>query len=586
MHFDVCIFYSISYSLIAESVAMRKIKNRNLAQLLMQLRFTPEAKRQKQLDSVEKLLAIIDIDQEYPFEFVCFRITGFHPVGLEEQELIKGEELFDDLQIFIFKLSGQLARPAAEQSQKIYTVEELARVFDVSTKTVYRWRKRGLVALKYIFEDGLKRLGFLQSTVDRFLKANPELISRATSFTRLTDKQRKKVIRRAATLAARSKMFRKGIIDKIAAEIGKTSETVRYTIMNYEKANPDRVVFDKPSGVIDSARAAELYKLFKQGCDIKELMRRFGRSKSSIYRIINKRSARALLAEKIEFIDSEEFLEGDAQEKILKEPIISTKPVVRNSIDPFDLAGESLLPEYIQTLKDTPVLKREREVELFRRYNYLKFLACKTRTGMKPSSVSSALLHQIEDYLAEAETIKKMIIEANLRLVVSVASKHVSGRASLLDLVGEGNVSLMRAVEKFDYTKGFRFGTYASWAIAKGYARKMPARTARSRKAKAASLADIHRDLRTKDAADFAAIERARQSLAQVIRDELGDREQYIILNRFGPVGLPIKKKTKSLKQIGEDLGLTKERVRQIELLALQKLRQSLSAREFELLTG
>ena len=58
---------------------MRPIKNQNLAQLLIQLRFAPHKHRQKQLDAAEKLLAIIEKDKEYPFDFVCFRITGFHP---------------------------------------------------------------------------------------------------------------------------------------------------------------------------------------------------------------------------------------------------------------------------------------------------------------------------------------------------------------------------------------------------------------------------------------------------------------------------------------------------------------------------
>ncbi len=154
----------------------------------MQLRFTPKNKRQKQLDAAEGLLVLIEKEREYPFEFVCFRITGFHPKGLAGQPLIKGDELAEDLRIFISKLSGQVAQTVAEQNQKVYTIEELAEAFDVSTKTIHRWRKRGLFARKFIFDDGKKRFGFLQSAVNKFLKANPDLIAKAKSFTRLTNK--------------------------------------------------------------------------------------------------------------------------------------------------------------------------------------------------------------------------------------------------------------------------------------------------------------------------------------------------------------------------------------------------------------
>jgi len=564
---------------------MRRIKNRNLAQLLMQLRFTPQNKRRKQLDSAEELLAIIEGDKEYPFEFVFFRITGFHPKGLPELKPIKGDELADDLRIFISKLSGQVARSVAEQSQKVYTIEELAETFDVSTKTIDRWRKRGLIARKFIFKDGKKRFGFLQSSVNRFLEENPNLAAKGKNFTRLTKKGKQLILRRARALAAKGTMSRYQIIDKISAAIGRAHETIRYTILNYEKAHPDKPISDEPPGVIGPSDSAELYKLFERGCDIEELTSRFGRSKSSIYRIINQQRARALLAQRVEFIASDEFLEDDAEEKILAEPINAEKPAFRKSIEPLELASESLLPEYMQALRDTPVLNREREVELFRRYNYLKYLACITREGMKAECVLSSRLSKIENCLAEAETIKKMIIEANLRLVVSIAGKHTASGANFLELVSKGNFALTKAVEEFDYTTGIRFSRRASLNIAKEYA-KVSGKSIELTREKAGSLANIQRYLRTTEAADFPAIERARKSLVQTIKDELNEREQYIILNHFGLIGSPVKKEKKTLKQIGEDLDLTKERVRQLELIALQKLRQSLSIEEFELLTG
>jgi len=553
--------------------------------LLVQLRFTPQKKRQKQLDSAEKLLAIIDKEKEYPFEFVCFRITGFHIKGPVGEHLIKGDELAEDLRIFISKLGGQLALPVAEQDQKVYPIEELASHLNVSTKTISRWRKRGLIPRRFIFTDGVKRFGFSQSAIDKFLQENPDLVTKAKNFARLTNEEKRMIIKQAISLATKTSMSRYQIIEQITSKMGKAHETIRYIILNWEKANPDKPIFNRPAGVISPAQTGELYNLFKQGCGIEELMRRFNRSKSSIYRIINLRRAKTLLAKRIEFIASNEFLEKDAEEKIFTKTISSQGDVSAESTEPLGLAGGSL-PGYLQRLKDASGLNREQELDLFRRYNFLKYLAWKARDGMKLSSVRSDHLKKIESYLADAEAIKKMIIEANLPLVVSIARKHTTTGANLPDLVSEGNFSLMRAVEKFDYTRGFRFGTYASWAIAKDYARRIPAEAARPDKAPTASLANVQRDLRITEAADFAAIERTRRNLVQVIKDELDEREQYVIVNHFGLVGPPIKKKKKTLKQIGEELKLTKERVRQIELIALQKLRHSLSIEQFELLTG
>lgn len=565
---------------------MRPIRNENLAQLLMQMRFTPPAKRSRQLNAVEKLLSIIDVEKEYPFEFVCYRITGHRPKTEIPQQLVRGDQLADDLRILIWKLSGQLAAPVSLQREKVYTTEELAKHLSVSAKTIARWRKKGLMTRKFLFDDGKKRLGFLKSAVDKFLRGNPLLVENAASFKRVTKKEKDDILRRAVALAKKADLSRRQVIDRIARETGRAHETIRAVLGNYRKNSSKKArVLEQPRGVISPADAAELYKLYRQNVPVDELSKRFRRTRSSVYRIISRKRARALLAKKIEFIPSPEFQRPDARDDILAEPLDWHLLLFHTTDHPFNLENHSL-PEYIEVLTNTPILNRDTELELFRRYNFLKFLASTARADLSLARPQGRFLEQIESYLEQAETIKKILVEANLPLVVTIANKHTTTGANLLDLVSEGNVSLMNAVEKFDYTKGFRFATYATWAIAKDFARKIPAEALRLRKTTDTDMEELQKDFRAKTAAPVVAIERARHNLIKHIKQNLDDREQYVIISHFALTGTLIRKNRKTLKQIGDDLGLTKERVRQIELVALQKLRQSLSAEEFDLLTG
>jgi RNA polymerase sigma factor (sigma-70 family) len=563
---------------------MRKIKSPHLAQLLMQLRFTPEGKRRKQLEAAERLYALVDEQKKYPYEFVCFHITGYQPRNEGDQEVLSGRDLLDDLQIFTAKLSGKLATSVDDAHEKVYTIEELAEKFGVATRTINRWRKRGLLARKFVFPDGGHRFGFLASVVEAFAREHTDLVDRATRFHRMTSQQRRQAVRLARSLGSKTALSRHQIVLQVAAKLGVARETIRYTLEQYEKKNGDRAVYQKRLGRLRPTEGAELYRLYRQGLGVQQLMKRFDRSRSSIHRIVNQRRAAALLAHKIEYVPSDEFLEPGVKESILGKPLSLAAREHDRRIEPFELVGEHLLPEYLQVLKSTPVLTREQEVELFRRYNFLKWYVAGERHHLRLSRVSATLLSELEDYLEQAEEIRRMLVEANLRLVVSIASKHSGLGANFADLVSKGNFALIEAVEQFDYTTGHRFSRRASLNIAKEYA-KVSGRSTELTARRAASVATVQRGLR-ETTAGVLAVERARHDLAQVIREELDDREQYVILHHFGLTGSSVKKNTKTLKEIGDHLGLTKERVRQIELAALQKLRQCLSKEQFELLTG
>lgn len=561
---------------------MRQIKDNNLAELLMQLRFTPEEKRHKQVDALEKLMNIIETDKHYPFEFVHYRITGFQLKRPIEPYSLPGDELLQDLQVFLTKLSAKTAQDAASCGERVYTVENLARKLKISTKTVNRWRKRGLAARKFVFPDGVKRLGILQSSIDRYVGAHPTIAQNARAFGRLSPQQTERIIDLARELA-QADLSRHQVIARVAQATGRAHETIRYTLLNHDSQQPEQPVFAKPPGIISPSQAARLYELYRQKTPITELMRQFHRSRSSVYRIINQRRATALMGRRIRFVRSPEFEDAQQRQAILGEALNLRPGQGTHPFESFEMQGEQLLPEYLQILKDTPTIKGDLELKLFRRYNCLKCMACQTRAQVSLSRVSSALLKQAEAYLTEAEEIERLIIEANLRLVVSIASRHSFRGAGFAELVSKGNYALIKAVQEFDYTLGFRFSKRASLSIAKEYA-KVSGKSTELSKTRAESIGAIQRRLR--DTADIAAIERTRHGLTQVIRSELDQREQYVILHHFGLMGSGVKKETKTLNEIGENLGLTKERIRQIELKALQKLRHCLSSEEFDLLTG
>jgi RNA polymerase primary sigma factor len=227
-------------------------------------------------------------------------------------------------------------------------------------------------------------------------------------------------------------------------------------------------------------------------------------------------------------------------------------------------------PHLVCNYGDAPLLSREQENHLFRKWNYLKYRAARLSEGLLPAGPRAAERDEIERLETEAREVRDQIIRANLRLVVAIARKRVGPGESVSELISDGNLSLMRAAEKFDYARGFKFSTYASRAILNDYARGLSEeKTRRARFVTGPEEA-------LQEAADYRTDEHdsahARERMQEAVRGLLGrldDREHRDIVSRYGLDGAG----KLTLEQLGVELGVTKERVRQIEARALKKLR-------------
>jgi RNA polymerase primary sigma factor len=282
--------------------------------------------------------------------------------------------------------------------------------------------------------------------------------------------------------------------------------------------------------------------------------------------------------------------------------------------------------DYLKQIGKVPLLNAEQEVELAKRIEAGLFAEEKLADGGRamPHDVRSDLEWIAED----GRRAKNHLLEANLRLVVSLAKRYTGRGMLFLDLIQEGNLGLIRAVEKFDYTKGYKFSTYATWWIRQAITRAMAdqARTIRipvhmveTINKMARIQRHLHQDLgreptpaevaeemgilvdrvaeiqriaqepvslqapigeEDSDLGDFiedadavvpmeaAAFMMLQDQLEQVL-DTLSPREQRIIQLRFGLIdGHP-----RTLEEVGRDFGVTRERIRQIESKTLIKLR-------------
>jgi RNA polymerase primary sigma factor len=281
---------------------------------------------------------------------------------------------------------------------------------------------------------------------------------------------------------------------------------------------------------------------------------------------------------------------------------------------------------YLREIGRVPLLSAEQEIALAKRMERGKLERDKPRQQQSLRA------------LYDAEEAQRQLTEANLRLVVSVAKKYIGRGMSLLDLIQEGNIGLIRAVEKFDYTRGFKFSTYATWWIRQAITRAI-ADQARTIRIPVHMVETINRLIRTSRRLlqemgreptaeeiaaemqitadkvreiikvsqepvsletpigeeddshlgdfleDHAALAPAEAASHQLLKEQVKDalcsltqREQEVLRLRFGLDD----GRSRTLEEVGKEFRVTRERIRQIEAKALRKLRHPSRSRRLK----
>ncbi len=314
---------------------------------------------------------------------------------------------------------------------------------------------------------------------------------------------------------------------------------------------------------------------------------------------------------------------------------------------PDGIGIEDPVRMYLKEIGKVPLLSAEEEIELAKKME--AGMAAKEKKEAYQEALKDAPddktkgeilkeLGGLEEVIEEGEDAKKKLAEANLRLVVSIAKRYVGRGMLFLDLIQEGNLGLIKAVEKFDYRKGYKFSTYATWWIRQAITRAIAdqARTIRipvhmvetinklirvSRQLlqelgreptpeeiakemnmpedrvreilkisqepvsletpigeeEDSHLGDFIQDDNVPVPADAAAFTLLKEQLVEVL-DTLTDREQKVLRLRFGLDD----GRARTLEEVGKEFNVTRERIRQIEAKALRKLRHPSRSRKLK----
>ncbi len=386
-------------------------------ELHRQLRFAPAGARRRQMEAAERLAAEIGPHQLYPQDFVVFRITGFRSDRTEPGPALVGEALVGDLATFIGRLSYSLDLDAQTQQRAPVELDEAARRLNLSTKTLQRYRRRGLVCHYLVFPDGVKRLACFEDALQRFVEQHGGRVGRASGFSRVSDEVVQRMISDARDAHIKRGLSLNATARQLARRYGRSHETLRGILKRHDRESPEPIF-----GALGSLAAHEarvICRAARMGMSPSAIAHRTGRPPPTIHRAINVGRRQQLAALELSWVPLEVLTDPGAVAALLAQDALS------RGLIPLEVRLDALsVIEPARSAADSA--PQEAEPALIGGYNLLKRRASQ-RLETLPAYPPSTALDAIETDLRWATLIKRRLVELGLPAALA-ATEQFLGR--------------------------------------------------------------------------------------------------------------------------------------------------------------
>jgi len=388
-------------------------------QFRSELSYLPAGRRREAVERLERLLSEIDAGRTYTFGALHKLITQYAPA--ENATLpLKGSELLHDLGYVLEHLSGTFHVDASEAGEAVLRLEQVTDMLDVPPFELRQWRHEGLIVKRYVFGDE-KQSGVCESELVRFLEARSRAASRS-SHLRLPDAgtKRRLWVRCERTMRPRRPALCR-LTDELSARYHLPREAVLLALRERDLAHPNDMLHPDLVYPLTPEQKWEIHESRLAGESLASLMERFDRDRITTLRIIRQVKATQILQTVEGYIGNPLYDHPRAEELIL------------GWKGPGQPPREAVVPSFVEEMGRNDLLTAQQELDLFRRYNFLKHRIAQLYGSTPPSLITGAVVQRIRSLRDVAVTLRNVIIERNLRLVLRVAHRH-AGR-----LAAQGN---------------------------------------------------------------------------------------------------------------------------------------------------